>query len=199
MPRSYVNRKNSKGQTPKEIFIKAHKDLQKDGEKWMKDTSKYCVLVATLIAIAIFVAASIVVGLSNQEIETPIFLGSNWFRVFFVLDAIALCSSFTSIAVFLSILTSRYTEEDFLKSLPSKLMFGLVTLLISMGGMMFAFIATFFLVYTNTRAWAPVVVITSACIPIISFVLLHCQLWVDTFLSTYKCRFLFRPYKSRLF
>jgi DNA polymerase sigma len=54
-------------------------------------------------------------------------------------------------------------------------------------------------VYTSSRAWAPVVVITSASIPIISFVLLHSQLWVDTFLSTYKSKFLFRPYKHRLF
>ncbi|XP_059436350.1 uncharacterized protein LOC132169313 [Corylus avellana] len=40
VPQSYVNRKNSKGNTPKEIFRKEHKDLQKDGEKWMKDTAK---------------------------------------------------------------------------------------------------------------------------------------------------------------
>ncbi|XP_062161761.1 uncharacterized protein LOC133868774 isoform X2 [Alnus glutinosa] len=199
VPRSYVNRKNSKGQTPKEIFIKAHKNLQKDGEKWMKDTSKYCMLVATLIAIVIFVAAFTVVGVSNQETGTPVFVRSNWFMVFFISDAITLCSSSTSIVIFLSILMSRYTEDDFLKSLPSKLMIGLATLFISMAGMMVAFSATFFLVYTSSRPWAPVVVITSASIPIISFVLLHSQLWVDTFLSTYKSKFLFRPYKHRLF
>jgi len=199
VPRSYVNRKNSKGQTPKEIFIKAHKNLQKDGEKWMKDTSKYCMLVATLIAIVIFVAAFTVAGVSNQETGTPVFVRSNWFMVFFISDAITLCSSSTSIVIFLSILMSRYTEDDFLKSLPSKLMIGLATLFISMAGMMVAFSVTFFLVYTSARAWAPVVVITSAIIPIISFVLLHGQLWIDTFLSTYKSKFIFRPYKNRLF
>ncbi|XP_062162521.1 ankyrin repeat-containing protein NPR4-like [Alnus glutinosa] len=199
VPRSYVNRKNSKGQTPKEIFIKAHKNLQKDGEKWMKDTSKYCMLVASLIAIVIFVATFTVAGVSKQETGTPIFVKSNWFMVFFISDAITLCSSSTSIVIFLSILMSRYTEDDFLKSLPSKLMIGLATLFISMAGMMVAFSATFFLVYTSARAWAPVVVITSAIIPIISFVLLHGQLWIDTFLSTYKSKFIFRPYKNRLF
>ncbi|XP_062161766.1 ankyrin repeat-containing protein ITN1-like isoform X3 [Alnus glutinosa] len=199
VPLSYVNMKNFEGETPKEIFIKRHTYLQKDGEKWMKDTANYCMLVATLIATVIFAAAFTVPGGSNQETGTPIFLRSNWFMVFFISDTIALCSSSTSIAIFLSILTSRYTEEDFYRSLPSKLVFGLATLFISMAGMMVAFSATCFLVYRNVRAWVPVVVITSVAVPVTSFVVLHHKLWVDTFLSTYKSRFLFRPNKRRIF
>jgi hypothetical protein len=199
VPLSYVNMKNFEGETPKEIFIKRHTYLQKDGEKWMKDTANYCMLVATLIATVIFAAAFTVPGGSNQETGTPIFLRSNWFMVFFISDTIALYSSSTSIAIFLSILTSRYTEEDFYRSLPSKLVFGLATLFISMAGMMVAFSATCFLVYRNVRAWVPVVVITSVAVPVTSFVVLHHKLWVDTFLSTYKSRFLFRPNKRRIF
>ncbi|XP_059440137.1 ankyrin repeat-containing protein ITN1-like [Corylus avellana] len=199
VPHTYVNRENSKHQTPKEIFTKQHKNLQKEGEKWMKDTANYCMLVTTLIATVIFAAAFTVPGGHNQDTGTPILLRSNWLIVFFISDAIALCSSLTSTIIFLSILTSRYTEDDFLKSLPTKLMLGLATLFISMAGMMVAFSATFFLVYTSTRAWAPTVVVASASIPITSFVLLHLKLWVDIFLSTYKSRFLFQPYKHRLF
>ncbi|XP_062160463.1 ankyrin repeat-containing protein NPR4-like isoform X2 [Alnus glutinosa] len=199
VPWHYVNKRNSNSQTPKEIFIKAHKDLQLDGEKWMKDTANYCMLVATLIATVIFAAIFTVPGGSNQETGTPIFLRRNWFMVFFISDAIALCSSSTSIVIFLSILTSRYTEEDFFKSLPSKLVFGLVTLFISMAGMMVAFSATCFLVYSSVKAWVPFVVITLVGIPVVLFVWLHHELWVDTFLSTYKSRFLFRPSKRRLF
>jgi hypothetical protein len=191
--------KNSEGKTPKEIFIKRHTKLKKEGEKWMKDTANYCMLVATLIATVMFAAAFTVPGGSNQETGTPIFLRSNWLMIFFISDTIALCSSSTSIVIFLSILTSRYTEDDFLKSLPSKLVFGIATLFISMAGMMVAFSATCFLVYSNARAWVPVVVITSTIVPVASFVVLHHKLWVDTFLSTYKSRFLFRPYKRRLF
>jgi hypothetical protein len=44
-----------------------HKDLQKDGEKWMKDTANYCMLVATLIATVIFAIAFTVPGGNNQE------------------------------------------------------------------------------------------------------------------------------------
>ena len=194
-----MNKKNSEKQTPKEIFKKAHEDLQKHGEKWLKYTANNCMLVATLIATVIFAAAFTVPGGSYQDKGTPIFLRRNWFIVFFISDAIALCSSSISIIIFLSILTSRYTEDDFLKSLPSKLLFGLATLFISMTGMMVAFVANFFLVYTGARAWTPVVVIISASIPIILFGFLHCKLWVDIFLATYKSRFLFQPYKHRLF
>jgi uncharacterized membrane protein len=83
--------------------------LQENGEKWMKDTANYCMLVATLIATVVFAAAFTVPGGNNQESGIPILLRSNWFMVFFVSDAITLFSSSTSIVIFLSILTSRYT------------------------------------------------------------------------------------------
>jgi hypothetical protein len=195
-----VKLRNKEGKTPKEMFTKTHEVLLESGEKWMKDTANYCMLVATLITTVIFAAAFTVPGGNNQETGIPIFLRKTLLKVFFISDAMALCSSSTSIVIFLSILTSRYTEVDFLKSLPSKLVFGLVTLFISMVGMMVAFIATCFLVYTSASARiSAAVVITSASIPITLFVLLHHKLWVDTLSSTYKSRFLFRPNKHRLF
>jgi hypothetical protein len=194
-----VNKLNSKKKTPMEVFIDEHSNLRKEGEKWMRNTANYCMVVATLIATVIFAAAFTAPGGYNQIDGTPTLGRSIWFLVFFISDAIALCSSSTSIILFLSILTSRYTVEDFLEKLPSKLVFGLATLFISMVGMMVAFSATCFLVYTSIRAWAPVGVITSASIPITSFVLLHHKLWVDIILSTYNSRFLFRPNEFRLF
>jgi hypothetical protein len=195
-----VKLRDKEGKTPKEMFTKTHEVLLESGEKWMKDTANYCMLVATLITTVIFAAAFTVPGGNNQETGIPIFLRKTLLKVFFISDAMALCSSSTSIVIFLSILTSRYTEVDFLKSLPSKLVFGLVTLFISMVGMMVAFIATCFLVYTSASARiSAAVVITSASIPITLFVLLHHKLWVDTLSSTYKSRFLFRPNKHRLF
>jgi hypothetical protein len=200
VPKSFVKLRNKEGKTPKEMFTKTHEVLLESGEKWMKDTANYCMLVATLITTVIFAAAFTVPGGNNQETGIPIFLRKTLLKVFFISDAMALCSSSTSIVIFLSILTSRYTEVDFLKSLPSKLVFGLVTLFISMVGMMVAFIATCFLVYTSASARiSAAVVITSASIPITLFVLLHHKLWVDTLSSTYKSRFLFRPNKHRLF
>jgi hypothetical protein len=204
VPPSYVNMKNSFGDTPKDVFVTSHKELQENGEKWMKDTANYCMLVATLIATVVFAAVFTVPGGNNQESGIPILLRSNWFMVFFVSDAITLFSSSTSIVIFLSILTSRYTEKDFFKSLPTKLALGLATLFISISGMVVAFSATCFLVYNNKITWAPVVIITAASIPVTFFFLLHYTLWADTFISTFstfRSRFFFRPWplNHRLF
>ncbi|XP_059436360.1 ankyrin repeat-containing protein ITN1-like [Corylus avellana] len=81
VPPSYLNQENSNGQTPKEIFIEAHTDLQKDGETWMKDTSNYSMLVATLITTVIFAAAFTVPGGNNQEtvvVLDDVALGLTW-------------------------------------------------------------------------------------------------------------------------
>jgi hypothetical protein len=207
VPPSYLTMKNSKGETPKDIFKKEHKDLQEKGEKWMKETANNCMLVATLIATVVFAATFTVPGGNNQEAGKPdtgkpLLLKSNWFTLFFISDTIALVFSSTSILIFLSILTSRYREDDFLKSIPLRLLSGLAALFISIAGMVSAFSATCFLVYYSKSAWAPTVITALATIPIILFVQAHFQLWVDTLHSTYWARFLFWSHirrKRRLF
>ena len=49
MPLPYPNMKNREDGTPEEKFKGKHKDLQKEGEKWMKDTANHCMIVATLV------------------------------------------------------------------------------------------------------------------------------------------------------
>jgi magnesium-transporting ATPase (P-type) len=196
--------KNYRGKTPKDLFTKTHEKLHKDGEKWMRGTAMHCMLVATLIATVVFAAIFTVPG-GNQQEEgkhqeegTPILLKHNWFLVFFISDSIALLSSSTSILIFLSILTSRYTERDFVSSLPRRLMFGLTALFISIVGMVVAFGATCFLVYQRKKTKVPTVIITLAGVPICSYILLHYELWVDIISSTYLSRFLFRS-RNRMF
>ncbi|GKC75264.1 ankyrin repeat-containing domain, PGG domain protein, partial [Tanacetum coccineum] len=72
-------------------------------------------------------AAFTVPGGYNQDDGIPIFHSKATFVVFVVADAISLFSSSASILMFLSILTSRYAERDFLESIPNKLMAGLAT------------------------------------------------------------------------
>ncbi|KAK4577804.1 hypothetical protein RGQ29_028074 [Quercus rubra] len=169
----------SSGLITGDLFTK-HKNLRREGENWMKDTANYCMIVATLI---------------TTDTGNPILLKSIWFRVFFISDAIALFSS--SILIFLSILTSRFTEMDFLVSLPSKLVLGLTTLFISIAGIVVAFSATCFLVFKSEMTSLPIVIIALAGVPIILFVLPHYQLWVDIIRSTFLSRFLFQPHKNR--
>ncbi|KAK1563141.1 hypothetical protein Q3G72_022980 [Acer saccharum] len=138
--------KNSEGQTPQELFTLEHKKLLHSGEEWMKNTAKSCMVVATLIATVVFLTAFIVPGDNNEKTGIPLRLMETAFRVFAISYAIMFSSSSISILMFLSIpITSGYTEMDFQRSLPLKLMIGLWALFISVIAMMITFSSTFFL------------------------------------------------------
>ncbi|XP_019077007.1 uncharacterized protein LOC100266696 isoform X2 [Vitis vinifera] len=71
---SFRERKNRDGETPWDLFTKEHKDLMKEGEKWMRGTAAQSMLVATLIATVVFAAALTVPGGSNQDTGIPVLL-----------------------------------------------------------------------------------------------------------------------------
>ncbi|KAF2310009.1 hypothetical protein GH714_006166 [Hevea brasiliensis] len=54
--------KNVEGKTPRDVFLKEHKELREAAEKWMINTANSCMLVATLIATVVFAAAFTVPG-----------------------------------------------------------------------------------------------------------------------------------------
>ncbi|CAK9149233.1 unnamed protein product [Ilex paraguariensis] len=177
-------RKNNNGKTPKMLFTETHEDLVKEGEKWMKDTSTSCTIVAALIVTVVFAAAITVPG-GNKGDGLPNFSKETGFRVFAISDALALFSSSSSLIMFLSILTSRYAEEDFLYALPKRLIIGLVTLFLSMIFMMTAFGAALFLVFGDKNAWILTAVVALACVPVILFASLQFPLLLDMIKSTY--------------
>ncbi|XP_028807329.1 uncharacterized protein LOC114762045 [Neltuma alba] len=127
---SYTKKKNSEDKTPGELFTEEHAALRKDAESWMKGTAKSCMLVSTLIATGVFTAAFSTPGGIKDDTGVPNYLGKRSFTIFAISDAIAMISSSASILIFLSILISRYAEYDFHHSLPSKLIFGLIILLL---------------------------------------------------------------------
>ncbi|XP_028057663.1 ankyrin repeat-containing protein ITN1-like isoform X2 [Camellia sinensis] len=147
MQPSYVEKKNSKGKTA--LVTEEHKNLVEKGEAWMKNTASQSIVVATLIATVMFAAAFTVPCGNDNNTGIPMFRKDSSLMVFAISDAIALVTSSTSVLMFLSILTSRYAENDFLESLPIKLMIGLTTLFISITTMMVAFGATFFIITVN--------------------------------------------------
>ncbi|XP_075672441.1 uncharacterized protein LOC142641992 isoform X3 [Castanea sativa] len=193
VPPSYPKMRDNENRTPWDLFTEEHKELRREGEKWMKDTVNFYIVVATLITGVVFAATFTVPGGSNQDTGIPIFSKSIWFRVLLISDAIALVFSSTSILMFLSILTSCFTEMDFLVSLPTKLELGVTALFISIAGMLVAFSATCCLVLKSEMASIPIVIFASASVPIILFVRLHYQFWVDIIRSTFSSRFLFGP------
>ncbi|CAL5345082.1 unnamed protein product [Camellia sinensis] len=135
-----------------------------------------------------FAAAFTAPGGNNNNTGIPMFRKHSSFMVFAISDAIALVTSSTSILMFLSILTSRYAENDFVESLPFKLMIGLTTLFISITTMMVAFCATFFIVFDRYMVWVPIAVALFACVPIILFATLQYPLLADVIHSTYASR-----------
>ncbi|KAJ9553642.1 hypothetical protein OSB04_017687 [Centaurea solstitialis] len=195
MPPYLRERKNNDGQTPYELFSEQNKDIVSQGLKWMKDS----MVVATLIVTVAFAVAFTVPGGYDQEYGIPIYIHGRSFLVFVIADAISLFSSSTSLLVFLSILTSRHGQQDFMYSLPRKLMIGLATLFISVAAMMVTFSASFFVLYHKGLKWIPILITTFSTMPVIIFAVLQFPLLVDMFRSMYDSRYLFKPKKPMLY
>ncbi|XP_027364664.1 ankyrin repeat-containing protein NPR4-like isoform X2 [Abrus precatorius] len=192
---SLIEIKNLEGIAAEPLFTKEHEELLKKGESWMKRTANSCMVVSTLIATGVFSAAFSIPGGSNDDSGSPNYLEKPSFLIFALSDALALISSSTSILVFLSILISRYAEDDFLKSLPLKLISGLVALFVSIISMMVAFSSAFFITYYHGLKWVPNFISALAFLPIPLFIILQFPLWSDVVYSAYICSSLFRPSK----
>ncbi|KAK7291088.1 hypothetical protein RIF29_05970 [Crotalaria pallida] len=133
--------RNKDGKKPRELFTKTHEELLKAGEKWAKDTASSFTIVGALIVTMMFAAAFTVPGGNDQTTGVPMFLNKDTFTLFITADAISLVTASSSVLIFIGILTSRYAEEDFRKRLPVKILFGLITLFLSVTSMMCAFCA----------------------------------------------------------
>jgi hypothetical protein len=177
---------NDDGLTPRELFTKNHIDLKKEEEKWMKGTSTSCTVVGALIVTITFAAAFTVPGGNNQDTGFPIFLDERLFMLFIISDALSLFSSTTSVLMFLGILTSRYAEDDFLESLPRKMIKGLSTLFFSIAAMMVAFSTALSIMLQEQYSWIIIPLICLASVPVTIFVLMQFSLLVDMFMSTYR-------------
>ncbi|KAL9448566.1 hypothetical protein AB3S75_015947 [Citrus x aurantiifolia] len=164
-------------QTPREVFTEEHKELVKDGEKWMKEIASSCSVVAALIITVVFATAFTVPGGSDSR-GIPNFLHGPSFMIFAISDMLALFSSITSVLMFLGILTSRYAEDDFLVSLPRKLIIGLVTLFFSIASMMVALVRRFTYLFLINGIWL------SFQLPLLD-VSLSLYLHLDMYSSTY--------------
>ncbi|CAA7036398.1 unnamed protein product [Microthlaspi erraticum] len=87
-------------------------------------------IVTTLITTVIFASIFTVPGGSDEK-GLPTFGNQHLFTAFILSAGLGLSTSLASLLTFLSVITSRYKEEDFRVSLPRKLMIGLVTLYLS--------------------------------------------------------------------
>lgn len=150
----------------------------------MKTTASASTVVAALIVTVVFAAAFTVPG-GNDSKGIPIFLHKPSFIVFAISNAMALISSSTSLMMFLGILTSRYSEIDFLHSLPRKFIIGLCTLFLSILCMLIAFGAALHLYLVHLWKFVLIPIILSTCVPAIIFVVLQFPLLYEITSLTY--------------
>nr|GEV06822.1 ankyrin repeat-containing domain, PGG domain protein [Tanacetum cinerariifolium] len=176
-------------ETPGIVFTREHEKLVKDGEMWMKTTAESSSITAALITTIVFAAAITVPGGSNQDKGMPVFTKEVAFIIFAVSDTISFFSATTALLVFLSILTARFSEKDFLVSLPRRLLIGICTLLLSAISMIVAFSATVFLVFCHQKPWMLLPICGFSLIPISFLVALQLPLIVDLSRSTYLRNF----------
>ncbi|XP_050140476.1 uncharacterized protein LOC126616460 isoform X2 [Malus sylvestris] len=190
----YVNVDN---RTPRQVFTDNHNDMGKEAEKSMKETATSCTVVGALIVTIMFAAAITVPGGNDGHTGLPTFLAERVFTTFIVSDAISLFSSTTSVIMFLGILTSRYSEDDFRKSLPTKMIIGLFTLFLSIATMMIVFSCA---LYIMLKGKSSIVIpsILLASVPVTSFIWMQFPFLVELVISTFGPG-LFDRNKKKLF
>uniref|UniRef100_A0A803MUW6 PGG domain-containing protein n=2 Tax=Chenopodium quinoa TaxID=63459 RepID=A0A803MUW6_CHEQI len=127
----------------------------------------------------------------QAALQTPKIDNDNLKCAFVTSFSLALLSSTASILTFLAILCSTYAEEDFLVSLPLKLIVDLATLLFSILTMLLAFTMAIIMLSPNKPGW--IIVAAFAWIVGGVYVWLHFPLLVVVYRSTFGAKYLFRP------
>ncbi|CAA3011901.1 Ankyrin repeat family [Olea europaea subsp. europaea] len=193
--------KNAINKTPEMLFTDEHKKLTKDAENWMKSTAGSSMIVGTLIAAVMFTTAFTVPGGNKENSGLPTMLETQRtpFLIFMISNALSMFSSSTSLLMFLGILTARYAEEDFLKSLPTKLIFGLTCLFFSIVTMMASFGSALYLILHEKLSWVTIPIIILSTIPIVLFSILQFPLLIEMTYQTYGSGIFDKPKKKSYF
>ncbi|XP_076940999.1 uncharacterized protein LOC143610391 [Bidens hawaiensis] len=187
----YKDQANENHRKPGALFTQEHKELAKEGEKWMKNTAGSSMIVGTLIAAVMFTTAFTVPGGNDDTNGLPVMLNSTGiinkhaFMIFMISNGLSLFTSSTSVLMFLGILTARYAEEDFLVSLPTKLIFGIACLFFSIVTMMISFAAAMFLMLHDTLSWVSIPLIILSSFPVVLFSALQFPLLIEMVFRTY--------------
>ncbi|KAG6658046.1 hypothetical protein CIPAW_04G132700 [Carya illinoinensis] len=170
---------NLDGLTPRQLFTKNHENMMKKGEEWMKNTARSCTVVGGLIVTIMFAAIFTIPGDKNKN--KNIGLAKS---VFIIFDALSFFLSSTSILTFLGILTSRYSENDFLEYLPRQMIIGLFTFFCSIATMMITF-SSALLILLHEQLHIAIPLICLFCIPLTFFVWIQFPILKDMIISTY--------------
>ncbi|VVB13238.1 unnamed protein product [Arabis nemorensis] len=179
-----VLQKNNENMTPRQVFEVSHELLRKEGEEWMKSTATACSFVAALIATVTFQAIFTVPGGNDENLGVPLLLRDAHFMAFIIVDALSFFASCTSVLIFLSILTARYSFDDFFVSLPRKMILGLTILFIAIAAMLVSFTTALF-TSMRQKPILSVSVVPLAYLPAVLFLMLQYPLLKEMISFTY--------------
>ncbi|BBH10268.1 Ankyrin repeat family protein [Prunus dulcis] len=186
MPPRFFPRFNRENKTAKDIFKETHKELVKAGAAWLTKASESCTVMGALIATVAFATATTVPGGIKEITGRPTLENLPAFDIFAIASLIALCSSVTSMVIFLSILMSRYKEKEFGKQLPSKLLLGLTLLCVSMVSMLISFCAGHFFMLKDKLKHAAFPVYAITCMPLAIFAVGHFPLYFNMICANFN-------------
>ncbi|KAB2637559.1 ankyrin repeat-containing protein [Pyrus ussuriensis x Pyrus communis] len=173
LPPHYIMHHNDNDQTAEELFNAGHDDLLKSAQDWVKETAQSCSTVAVLVATVVFAAAYAIPGGNNEQSGRPVFENNPLFLLFTSMDVLAIACSLSSVAFFLSVLSSPLEYPNFVKSIPRKVMIGFVFLFVSMATTMLAFAATILLLIRIEKKWTKSLLYPIAFFPVPLFGLLQ--------------------------
>ena len=155
----------------------------------MKEIANSCTAVDILIVTIMFAAAITVPSGNKQESGLPMFLNVKVFMLFIISDALSLLFASISLLMFLGFTSSSYKAEDFLQSLPKKMMIGISTLIISIATMMITFCASLFIILKGKSSMI-IPIICLASVPVALFAWMQLCLLIDMINLTYGSRIL---------
>ncbi|XP_050148874.1 uncharacterized protein LOC126623944 [Malus sylvestris] len=172
LPPHYIMHHNDNDQTEEELFNAGHDELLKSAQDWVKETARSCSTVAVLVATVVFAAAYAIPG-GNEQNGRPVFENNPLFWLFTSMDVVAIACSLSSVAFFLSVLSSPLEYPNFVKSIPHKVMIGFIFLFLSMATTMLAFAATILLLIRIEKKWTKSLFYPIAFFPVPLFGLLQ--------------------------
>ncbi|XP_031248648.1 uncharacterized protein LOC116106420 [Pistacia vera] len=190
VPADCKNEENCVGETPATVFFKSHKKLVTEGEQWMKQAATSSIVAATVTATLVFQAAFSGTGGYNKL---------SVFMTFGFSDALSLFSSIAAAIIFMSIITARYKQDDFLEALPRKFIFGVVIMFISITSMMVAFGTTVYQIFYEKKAYLMLGLVgVSACSLMLLFMASQFSLIWHLLIYTYRPGLFSKPSKRVL-
>lgn len=176
-------KKNYYGETPEMVFTKEHKELVIESGDWLKKTANSVAITSILIITVVF-AATISVPGGNDEHGFPNLISQPAFILFQTSIAIAGVAASLSLLLFLAILTSRLTQDDFVLRLPLTLVIGMVSLFMSAALGTLSFGAALFLLFGTHAPWTLGLVAPLIALPISLFFIFYTKFLSDFMQST---------------